>query len=105
MKLIRMEPNPSGGYPSIQSGSFSVIPSGMAIWPDELSTDMFYEYNGFVTLNISDKIVTDYKPNVEMWEKWKSSLPPETEPEPEPPTTEERLAAMEAAMLTIMMGG
>ena len=38
-------------------------------------------------------------PNTDAWEAWKASLPPETPPLP---TTEERIAALESAMLAMM---
>ena len=63
----------------------------MAVWPEELSSDTFYEYNGFVTINVEEvdgiPVVTGYEPNVEAWTAWKESLPP-PEPEPEPEPTE-----------------
>lgn len=40
--------------------------------------------------------VTAYAPNVEAWEAWKESLP---EPEPEPPTEDERITALEEQLL------
>lgn len=109
MKLIRVEPNPSGAYSPIQDSNYSKIPPGMALWPETLSTDAFYDHNGFVTLTVEDvdgiPTVTGYEPNIEAWEAWKASLPPEPGPITPQPTTEERLSAMESAILTIMMGG
>ena len=52
MKLVYINPNPSGAYAPIQEGNFSAVPEGIAIWPDALPTDDFYAYNGFVTLAI-----------------------------------------------------
>lgn len=88
MKLIRTTPNPSGAYPPIQEGQFSAVPEGMAVWPEELDTANFYQYNGFVTLVTAQSegitVVTGYQANVEAWESWKESLPPDPGPEPEP---------------------
>lgn len=54
MKLIQLEPNESGGYPPIQEGDFRAVPPGMAVWLDGLSTQTFYDQNGFVTLTVED---------------------------------------------------
>lgn len=87
LKLIRTEPNPSGAYPPIQEVSSTNVPDGMALWPDSLETDTYYQYNGFVSLTIDEATedtpvtVASYTANVESWEAWKASLPPEPEPE------------------------
>lgn len=97
MKIIPAAPNPSGAYPPIQDGNFSVVPEGMAVWPDSLDTADFYAHNGFVTLTVEQvdgvPTVISYAPDMEAWEDWLVSLPPEPEPEP---TTEERLDTLEA---------
>lgn len=72
----------------------------------------YLQYNGFVKLTIEDvavqdsgngykvqKRITKLEPDTEAWEAWKSSLPPETAPQP---TLEERTAALESAMLSMM---
>lgn len=91
MKIIQKQPNASGAFPAPQSWNSNVPPSGYAII--DLDMTEFYEYNGFVTLTIEDDTVTAYTPNVEAWEEWKASLPEPEEPEP---TTEERIAELEA---------
>lgn len=87
MKMISQTPH-AGAYPPIQEGNFPAVPEGMALWPESLSTEEFYRYNGFVTLTIQTKkkvpTVTVCVPNVDAWEAWKASLPPEPGPEPEP---------------------
>ena len=40
-------------------------------------------------------------PDTEAWEAWKAARP---EPEPAPPSMEERLSALESATLALMMG-
>ena len=94
MYIITKEPFENGGYSVIQTWDLPVPPSGYAIVPDELDTAVFYEHNGFVVLTIEDDVVTAMEPNTEAWEAWKATLPTE-EPDPEP-TTEERVAALEA---------
>ncbi len=98
MKIIYKEPNPSGAYPPIQEGSYTRVPSGMAEWPEELETDRFYQYNGFVKLSFDGDRVASCEPDVEAWEAWKASLPPEPEPEPEPESELEQIKTKIAVM-------
>ena len=110
MKTVYTEPNPSGAYPPIQEANFETCPEGMAEWPEELETETFYRYNGFVTLTVEDGRVKDCQPNVEAWEAWKASLPPEPGPSPTEITLEdvaEMLVDQEVriAQLEIMGGG
>lgn len=96
MKLVYTDPNPSGAYPPIQEGNFEKCPEGMAEWPEELGTETFYQYNGFVKLTVEDGKVKDCRPDVEAWEAWKADHPePGPEPEPEPTSLEERVEALE----------
>ena len=81
MHIIRNTPATNGGYPAIQTWNEIVAPNGYYVWPDGLSTEEFQTYNGFVTLNIIKNTVISYEPNVEAWEAWKQTLPPEPEPE------------------------
>ena len=108
MKLVYTDPNPSGAYPPIQEADFEKRPEGMAEWPEELSTETFYRYSGFVTLTVEDGRVTDCQPNTEAWERWRAE-----HPEPEPGPTEitmedvvEMLVDQEVRLATLeMMGG
>jgi len=89
MKIIKKEANPSGGYPGIQEGNWNSVPEGMAVWPETLETATFYDYNGFVKLDIQPvegvDTVNGYVPDTGAWEAWKASLPePGQEPAPEP---------------------
>ena len=95
MKIIQQQPNPSGAYPPIQEGSFSAVPPGMALWPDDLPAEAFYEAQGFVRLTVEEveevPTVTACVSDTAAWEAWKASLPPEAEPEP---TEQEDASAM-----------
>lgn len=97
MKIIRQIPNEGGAYPAIQEGNFASVPESCALWPDSLSTDAFYEHNGFVTLEVSKvdgtPTVTSYMPNLDAWEAWKASQPPEEPEIAETPTEAEQLRA------------
>ena len=105
MNIIPITPNPDGSYSQIQSGwpAGTPVPSTHAVWPDELDTTDFYAVSGFGTLTMEGQTVTAFTPNAEAYEEWKAEHP-ET-PTTTQPTQEERLAALESAMLTMMMGG
>ena len=87
MKYIRDTPNPSGAYPAPQSNPF---PGAIPLEDEQAATVL--QYNGFVTITSHEETVVDdftrtvytVEPNLEAWEAWKESLPPEPEPEPEP---------------------
>ena len=38
------------------------------------------QYSGFVHLTIEDGVITNVEENVEAWEAWKATLPPESDP-------------------------
>lgn len=81
MKIIRKTPAENGAYPPLQDWAGLAPPSGYNAWPDSLETEIFYQYNGFVVLTVTRGIVQSYEANVEAWEAWKSSIPPEPDPE------------------------
>lgn len=95
MPYIRPTPNPSGAYPAPQSTPF---PGAVFLTTEQEATVL--QYNGFVTITASEEVVVDdftrtvyeVEPNLEAWEAWKASLPPEPEPVP---TLEERVSAVE----------
>lgn len=80
MKIIAKTPAANGAYPPIQDWGGLVAPAGYYKWTDSLETDTFSQYNGFVTLTVVRGMVQSYEPNVEAWEAWKATLPPEPEP-------------------------
>ena len=82
MKIITKTPAPNGAYPSLQDWTGLVPPEGYYQWPDSLDIADFYNHNGFVFLTILRGRVQSYEPNIEAWEAWKASLPPEPEPVP-----------------------
>lgn len=95
MQYIQPAPNPGGGYPAPQS-----IPApGLLAFPDEF-LPVFYpegkEAAGFVTIQHDGETVTDCQWNEEAYQAWLSSRPEPEEPEPAPPSLEDRLAALEA---------
>lgn len=82
MKYVRATPNPSGAYPGPQSRPF---PGALPLTDSQAET--LVQYNGFVTITqepdeeIEGSSVT-VTPDLEAWEAWKASQPPEPEPEP-----------------------
>ena len=102
MPYINKTPNPSGAYPAPQSNPAP----GLILLTEEQAATVL-QYNGFVAITSEEEVIEDdftrtvytVTPNTEAWKEWKASLPPEPEPEP---TQEERLAALEGAMLSMM---
>lgn len=102
MPYINPTPNPSGAYPAPQSNP---APGLIPLTEEQAATVL--EYNGFVTITSEEEVIEDdftrtvytVTPNTGAWEEWKVSLPPEPEPEP---TQEDRLSALESAMLAMM---
>lgn len=58
MKIIRLEPNPSGGYTPVQDWSGDTAPEGYATIPDGFDLATYYATSGFVTLTVVDDVVT-----------------------------------------------
>ena len=98
MKYIRATPNPSGAYPAPQSNPFK----GSIPLTDEQAATVL-QYNGFVTITSHEEPIVDeftrtvytVEPDLEAWEEWKESLPPEPEPTP---SVEERVTSLETAI-------
>lgn len=92
MNIILKTPYENGSYNIIQTWEVDApIPENHAVWPDELSTEVYYEYSGFVFLTFENiegvDVVTSCIPNVEAWEAWKATEP-DPEPDPIEPETE-----------------
>lgn len=92
MNIIQINANENGGRPPMQSWH-GAPPAGYALVPDALDTSVFYNFMGFVTLELDGSTVTAMTGNQEALDAYKASLPEPVEP---PPTTEERVAALEA---------
>lgn len=77
MKYIRATPNPSGAYPAPQSNPF---PGCLPLTDGQAA--VLIQHNGFVTITqgpdeeVEGSSVT-VAPDLEAWEEWKASLPPE----------------------------
>ena len=93
MQILQKAPLENGGYSVIQTWPGDVPPAGYAIVPDTLDTSVFYEFFGFVDLTIEGDTVTAMTGNQAALDAYKASLPEPVEP---PPTTDERVAALES---------
>lgn len=92
MNIIQINANENGGRPPMQNWN-GAPPAGYALVPDTLDTSVFYDFMGFVTLELDGSTVTAMTGNQEALDAYKASLPEPVEP---PPTTEERVASLEA---------
>lgn len=93
MQIIAKEPLENGGYSVIQTWPGDVPPEGYVIVPNTLDTSVFYDFMGFVTLELDGDTVTAMIGNQEALDAYKASLPEPVDP---PPTTEERVTALES---------
>ena len=92
MKIIKKTPASNGAYGNIQEYPGITTPEGYYEVPDWVDTEVFTQYNGFVNLETLRGCVISMSPNLEAWQAWKDSLPPDPEPKP---TLEERVTALE----------
>lgn len=93
MHILSRKLSENGGYSVIQTWPGDAPPEGYVIVPDTLDTSVFYDFMGFVTLELDGNTVTAMTGNQAALDAYKASLP---EPTPPPPTTKERIAALEA---------
>lgn len=104
MKTISMTPNPSGGYPNIQSSSMKTIPEGHAFVPAELPLDEFYEVKGFIKpefqlIEATEQtpayyVMIGYEKDLEAYAKHLEEFP---EPDPVDAAKERKLSEIAAA--------
>ncbi len=78
MFYIQKNSSIGGAYPAPQSS----YAEGLLVISEEF-LEVFFQYNGFVSIGHDGTQVTAISPKTEEWEKWKASLPPDPEPEPE----------------------
>lgn len=77
MLIIRIEPNENGSRPPIQEWPMRSVPDGYAVIPAAINTDVFYDSNGFVNLEVTTadgwSVVVSMTENTEAWEAWKEA--------------------------------
>lgn len=89
MQIIEITSLENGAHRN-QTGQFSKIPMGWAVIPENLTVPDSFP---FVDIEVQEQVVTQMTAR---------EVPPTPEPEPVMPTTEERLSALESAMLAVM---
>ena len=94
MQIIEIQPLLNGSHRN-QTGDFAKIPQGWAIIPDNLQTDNFPF--GEIEIEEKDGVMTVTK--------WTPLDIPEAEPTAEPITIDERVTALENAVLELALGG
>lgn len=75
MYYINNNPNESGNYGNPMGQPF---PDCIGL-PEEL-LENYLNANGFVNVTVEDGAATSVEKNVEAWEAWRATLPPETDP-------------------------
>ena len=94
MKLIKIEAYPNGGHAN-QTVELNFIPEGWAVIPEDMETPNF-PFGEIETEVIKDVMTVT---------KWTSLDIPEAEPTAEPITLDERVSALESAVLELALGG
>lgn len=105
--IIRATPNPSGAYPGMQTWNSPITPEGYYVWAEDLEKETFFEYNGFVILNVMRNTVVSYEPNIEAYEAWKENAGPGGEGGDAPDVPEGTAAAQlkeNTEILNILLG-
>lgn len=85
--------------PVTLSNQSNPAPGLLPLTPEQES--LYIQHNGFIKIISTDPV--EIEPDVERWEAWKAAEAEKPVP-PVVPSAEERLAALESAMLA-MMGG
>jgi hypothetical protein len=85
MQIIYKTPQENGAYPAIQSWDGAKPPDGYLEVPAWVSTDVFYEYKGFVILTVKKTTVIAMEANEDAYAAWEAQQPPDP-PDPEPDT-------------------
>ena len=92
MKIIKITPEKNGAHQNQNSSSLRNIPSGWAEIPADMAIPSTFP---FVDIEVNGQTVI----------KMEAGVIPEPEPQPTPqPTAEERISALESAMLAMMEG-
>ena len=94
MKIIEVQTLSNGGHRN-QTGNFTNIPNGWAVIPDTMQIDNF-PFGEFETQEIDGVLTVT---------NWTPGNVPETPPAPEPITLDERVTALESAVLELALGG
>lgn len=92
MQIIKITPEKNGAHQNQNSSSLRDIPSGWAEIPADMAIPSTFP---FVDIDVEGQTVTNMT----------AGIIPEPEPQPtQLPTTEDRLSALENAMLAVLEG-
>ena len=95
MRIMLIEPNPSGAYSAIhERDDITTAPNGCY----EVAEGVSLTCSGYGALTIVDNIVTAFTPNEAAWSAWQAANPT---PAPEP-TIEQRTTALEATQSDVI---
>lgn len=94
MRIIEIESLPNGAHRN-QTGNFETIPDGYAVIPDSIET-LNFPFGTIETENVE---------GVTTVTSWTPGTIPETDDTPESITIEERVTALESAVLELALGG
>lgn len=95
MKIIKIKQYKNGAHDNQTSSSDITVPIGYAIIPDNMPIpDTFPFVDIEVDMTSDPPVVTSMT---------SGTVPPKPELEPDPPTAEERISALESAMLAMIM--
>lgn len=83
--------------PETLSNQSTPAPGLLPLTPEQEAT--YLQYNGFIRITSTDPVTIE--PDTEAWEAWKQAEA-EKPPVVAKPTLEERTAALESAMLSMM---
>ena len=84
MKIIKTKPESDGRYCPIIDVHTHAAPEGWYVVPDSICTSAMQTHAGFVTLTVSDGVVTAITGDDAAYKAWKDAQPAPKEPEPDP---------------------
>ena len=94
MKIVEIKTLENGAHRN-QTGDFNTIPEGWAVIPDEMETPNFP----------FGEVAAEEKDGVMTVTKWVAGTIPEAEPTPNDISQEERIEALENALIELALGG
>lgn len=94
MRIIEIKPLENGGHRN-QTGNLTTVPEGWAVIPDNM------ECENFPFGEVETKVIG----GVMTVTKWTPNEVPEETPEEKPITIDERVTALENALLELVIGG
>ena len=88
-------------YINQNTGSNQSVPAPGLLLLTAEQEQIYLQYNGFIRIVSTDPV--EIEPDVDAWEAWKAAEAEQPQ-QTSIPTPEDRIAALEAAMLELMRG-